>query len=345
MAKTAKPKDAFAKEILLKCKGYQEDFIKKNKKIGLGKILPAPAKKLLPAVEGSTQKILHYTSLSVLYNCKRKVPFVSAYNIDGSSKDANVKRASGFKGDPRISPSVQLNKKFYDLDTKRTEFEIGHMAANNEMAWGTDAQFKSFQTFHFPNSVPQAENLNTGIWKSLESYIIKEAATVKDNKRICVFTGPLLKSNDPFYIKDTSFQIPLVFFKVIVFITPKGLFSTGFMMSHEEQMKKQNMFAPRVRRPGLAEDEEEVTFFDDFKFSEVFQVNITTIEKETGLNFTWSGVQPLAIAADKNKIEKIRKIKDSSDAKKATGRVSLAGDDTADDGAEVEEGLSMILPS
>ena len=122
---------------------------------------------------------------------------------------------------PRIDPSIQLNKDFYKLRKDITEFEIGHMAANDAMAWGknaNDAQIKAYQTFHFPNSVPQAEKLNTGLWRSLESYIIKEAGTVKKNKRISVFTRPLLLPSDPGYIKDHSFQIPLLFYKVIIFM-------------------------------------------------------------------------------------------------------------------------------
>src|SRR6478752_540063 len=109
----------------------------------------------------------YLSNWSVLYHSTRRVPFVSAYNIDGNKKKEGIKRANKFRADPRIDPSIQLSQKgFYDLITGKTEFEIGHMAANNEMAWGTNAQAQAYQTFHFPNSVPQAENLNTGIWKT-----------------------------------------------------------------------------------------------------------------------------------------------------------------------------------
>jgi DNA/RNA endonuclease G (NUC1) len=308
---------AFSKETLLTCKGYDELFINRETKISFENILSANLKKNLPKVEGNSKGILNYTSLSVLYDAQRKVPFAAAYNVDGSCKSKTVVRASSFKPDPRIDAGIQLSQKgFYDLRKDITEFEIGHMAANNEMAWGPNAQLQSYQTFHFPNSAPQAENLNTGIWKTLETYIISEAATIKNNKRICVFTGPLLRNNDPVYNKDPSFQIPLLFYKVIIFPTSTGLYSTGFMMSHEQKMIEQNMF---VIKPDTAERRAKsaaATDFADFKYKKVFQVNMKYLEQQTGLRFSWKGVKSIKVPNDKNQIIKIRKITDAKDAEK-----------------------------
>ena len=311
---------AFAKETLLACKGYSPLFIDKKINIGIDTIIPAAGKKLLPKVEGNKKGILNYTNLSVLYNSQRRVPFVAAYNIDGAAKAA-VKR-TGFKPDPRIDTNIQLTQKgFYDLRKDITEFEIGHMAANNEMAWGKNAQLQSYQTFHYPNSVPQAENLNTGIWKTLETYLVDEASTIKSNKRICVFTGPVLRAKDPQYVKDPAFQIPLLFFKVIVFPTAKGLYSTGFLMSHEQRMIELGMFVPPSISGGMREiGKPAEPAFSDFKYKKVFQVNIDYLEKQTGLNFSWRGVKKIAVPNDKNQVKKIAKIKDATDAQKAQGQ-------------------------
>ncbi|MBV4357256.1 DNA/RNA non-specific endonuclease [Pinibacter aurantiacus] len=303
---------AFAKATLLACKGYAPAFINNNANISLNSILSATYKKSLPKVEGNTDGFLNYTDLTVLYDADRKVPFFSAYNIDGGQRSIKVSRANKFRLDPRIDPSIQLNSAFYDLRTDITEFEIGHMAANNEMAWGVDAQLKAYQTFHFPNSVPQAENLNTGIWKTLETYIIDESATIESGKKICVFTGPLLLKTDPGYIKQPDFKIPLFFFKVIVFMSSKGLYSTAFMMSHEQRMKDQHMFATIAER-GLTATAD--TTFKDFKYRKVFQVNVGYLEDISGMNFTWKGVKKVLL---KNgaQIQEIAQIKDASDAQK-----------------------------
>lgn len=302
---------AFAKENLLKCKGYDPKFINKKSSIDVKKVLTKKQKNLLPKVEGNADGILHYTEMSVLQNAKRRVPFFAAYNIDGKGKSNKATRPK-FKTDPRIKAKEQLDHPFYDLDKTRTEFEIGHMASNNEMGRGKDGKLKAFQTFHFTNSVPQAEKLNSGIWQGLEKYIITEAATIKNNKRICVFTGPLLRNNDPRYVLDPSFRIPLLFFKVVVFPTTKGLFCTAFMMSHEKKMIEQKMFAsgPEALMTGEG-------LFNDFKYKKVFQVDISFLENETGLKFTWPGVKKVKVPNVKNQIKKIKSVGDAKEADKA----------------------------
>lgn len=300
---------AFDMENLLKCKGYDPKFISKQKNISASKPLSKALKDLLPEVEGNDDGILNYTGLSVLYNTKRKVPFYAAYNIDGSNKKNKTTRPA-FRPDPRIKEKLQLGFPFYDLDKTRTEFEIGHMASNNEMGRGKDGQLKAYQTFHFTNSVPQAEKLNSGIWQGLEGYITKEIETLATNKRICVFTGPLLKNNDPKYVLDESFRIPLLFFKVIVFPTSKGIYSTAFMMSHEKKMIEDEMFASGPQALGAGA-------FNDFPYRKVFQVNIPFLEKETGLKFSWPGVKKLVVPNVKNQVKKIKNIRDAADAKRA----------------------------
>jgi DNA/RNA endonuclease G (NUC1) len=304
---------AFDKANLLLCEGYFSDFIDKNTKVSIDNILDDSLKDALPDVEGNKKRFLHYTDFSVLYNAHRKVPFLSAYNINGADKSNQAARPE-FRRDPRIRKEIQLNKDFYNLRKDITEFEIGHMASNNEMGRGANGKLKAYQTFHFTNSAPQAEVLNTGLWKGLETYIIDEASTVKGNKKICVFTGPVLNNKDPQYVRDTNFRIPLLFFKVIVFLTPKGLFSTAFVISHEKKMIEDKMFAikPRVRgiRPAPG-----ITFFNDYPYKEVFQINIPLLENLTGLNFSWKGVNKVIVPEQKRLIEKIKGIKNAKDAK------------------------------
>ncbi len=300
---------AFEKENLLKCKGYDPKFISKQKNISATKPLSKKLKDQLPDVEGNEEGVLNYTGLSVLYNYKRRVPFYAAYNIDGGLKKNKTTRPA-FRPDPRMDKKFQLGFDFYDLDKERTEFEIGHMASNNEMGRGKDGQLKAYQTFHFTNSVPQAEKLNSGIWQGLEGYVTKEIETLGNNKRICVFTGPLLKPNDPKYVLDEKFRIPLLFFKVIVFPTTKGIYSTAFMMSHEQKMIEDEMFASGPQALGAGA-------FTDFPYKKVFQVNIPFLEKETGLKFSWPGVKKLVVPNVKNQIKKIKNIRDAADAKKA----------------------------
>jgi DNA/RNA endonuclease G (NUC1) len=307
---------AFSLVNLKKCKGFDTVFIKKETKLSLDKILSIDQKKLLPEVDGNKNKILHYTGLSILYNAKRKLPFVAAYNINGNDKQNNSPRPA-FKPDPRLKDSLQLDKPFYALKKrgKSTVFQIGHMASNNEMGRGKNGPLQAAQTFHFTNASPQAGRLNAGLWKGLESYIITHAATLKGNKRICVFTGPVLTSFDPGFTLAPAFKVPLLFYKVIVFATPSGLHVTGFLMSHEKKLLKDKMLVIKRGRAVRGAKATTEGFFNDFPYKKVFQVNIPLLEKETGLRFSWPKVKMVEVPEQKRLMEKIKKVENAKDAK------------------------------
>src|SRR5215218_128455 len=114
---------AFAKETLLACNGYHSSFLDSQVKISYENVLTKKLKANLPEVEGNNKGVLNYTNLSVLYDAERRVPFFSAYNIDGAAKEKVIR--TSFRPDPRIDANVQLTQKgFYDLRKDVTEFEI-----------------------------------------------------------------------------------------------------------------------------------------------------------------------------------------------------------------------------
>lgn len=323
---------AFALDHLKACKGYSPKFIDGKTSISTS-LLSSKQLKLLPAVDGNKKGHLHYTSFSVLYNKKRKAPFFSASNIDLSKKNENTKRASTFVIDPRVKDSFQLNKSFYDLEKKITEFEIGHLASNDEMSWGDDdtaAQISAYESFHFTNSVPQAERLNSGLWRTLEQYIIDEGGT-GTNKKISVFTGPVLAAKDPVYINDKNFQVPLLFWKVIVFQWNEQFWATGFMMSHEKRLRDdlKILIYPEAPKKLIRKVGPEI--FDDFKYKKVFQVNLSLIEEHTGLKFKWRKVKHVEIPEDVLQIKKISAASSAGDIKGLKKRNRLR--------------LNMILPT
>ena len=310
---------AFSSTFLQKCAGFDPYFIDKNVEIGLLDVLPDKLKKLLPEVEGNEDGVLHYSGMSVVYNTKRRVPFFAAYNIDGNDQPTSIRRPP-FVRDPRIPASVQLGNDFYDLRTDITEFEIGHMASNDEMGRGKDGKLKAYQTFFFTNSVPQAERLNSGLWRSLESYIIHEASTVSGNGRISVFTGPVLTTKDPKYVKDPSFRIPLLFFKVIVFPSNNKVYATAFIMSHEKRLREHKMFSPE--REGMRELKPP-PLFDDYPYRKVFQVNIPMLEELSGLRFQWNGVEHLTVPENRKLVQLIKGVSSAAEAKDAIRTRSL----------------------
>lgn len=327
-------------KILKAAKGYDATFINEKDQIGIANILSAAQKKSLPKVDGDADGILKYSMLSVLYHKKRKIPFVSAYNIDGTHKIA-VPRPSSFKADDRITDNhVQLGYPFYDLVTDYTEFEIGHMASHNELSWGKAGKLQAFQTFHFVNSVPQVERLNSGLWSKLESYVIKEAADT-GNKRICVFTGPMMKDSDPTYIHDKTFQVPLFFFKLVVYAHNGKLYSTAFVMSQYKRAVELKLIPaktkPDFKPRSLAKPEP----FMDYNHKEVFQVNIELIESYTGYNFNWNNVARVKVAGDEHKLEEIAEEKSMERSRSSNPAIATGEADPLN--VEASQ-TNMILP-
>jgi len=290
-------------EILKSSCGYIANFIDGNTHIGIDNLLTTEQRLELPQVDGNADKLLKYTMLSIWYSKDRKVPFVAAYNIDGNLKKESVKRVE-FQTDPRVSNSEQLNKAFYDLiyNEEQTEFEIGHMASHNEMSWGINRNVQAEQTFHFTNSVPQVEKLNSGLWSKLESYVIKETNETQ-NKRISVFTGPMLADDDPSYIKDRSFKIPLFFYKIVVFCSEGKLYCTAFVMSQLKRLEELKLIDSEL--PGIIKGFLPPKPFSDYNHKEVFQVNIELIENYTGMKFQWENVSRIEIPNDERKLYKI----------------------------------------
>lgn len=317
---------AFSKEHLLTCKGYDANFIKANANIHFN-ILSKTQSKALPKVEGNKQGYQHYTRYSTAFNKNRKVPWFSCSNIDGSlkrdQKADGIKRPSSFIPDPRIDETIQLNNNFYDLikAPAPTEFEIGHMCSNDEMCWGKtvdDAKLYAYETFFFSNSVPQAESLNSGLWRSLEQYVLDQINKT-DSKKISVFSGPVINDNDPAYVKDTSFQVPLLFWKIVVFEYKKQLKGIGFLMSHEKRLNEMKMLVkkPAIKKAALRAAPLETPPFEDYKHKQIFQVSIETIEQLTKLSFGWKNVIRIAVEGSGTpmQLKKIKEVASSNDLK------------------------------
>lgn len=323
---------AFSKAHLLQCKGYDPLFINGSTKLSCN-LLSASQQKLLPAVENNPEKVLHYSHHSIYYNKKRKVPFFSASNVDGRKKLPIKKRKGRFQKDPRIDPAFQLDQKgFYDLiKGEMTEFEIGHMTAYNEMHWGKDedqARLHGYETFFFVNSVPQAQRLNSGLWSKLESDIFARIP-VSQNKKACLFTGPVLKSKDPFYTMDKTFQVPLLFWKVMVFKWKNKITATAFLMSHEKKLNEDGLLTVKAEKMAVEKKVIKPEDILNFRYRKPFQVSHALLEKITGLSFKWPGVKWIPVPQDMQQVEKIKAIDEASDlhekfmAKKKAGSLSI----------------------
>ncbi|SFM50485.1 DNA/RNA non-specific endonuclease [Nitrosomonas communis] len=208
-----------------------------------------------------------YRHFSVLYSRSRRVPRLTAVNIDGATHKRIKRQKSGDQWffDLRISPELQLNKNDYGLSL----IDRGHMVRREDPNWGAieEAQQANDDTFHYTNAAPQHSRLNQNnkTWLGLENYILDNARTF--GLQACVFTGPILRENDPL-LENTNVQIPLEFWKVVVVRDAERnkLHATGYVLGQGQ----------------LVRDITEGFLYDEFG---TYQVAITTIAKASGINF------------------------------------------------------------
>ncbi len=254
--------------------GYDEKFIS-NQTVSLPKLSQEQSADLAFGDEGND--VIKYINYSLQQSASHKFPFYTATNVDGI-QFKKVPRKDNWRKDKRLSKEFQLGKELYSAP--KSDFDKGHMTKREDVQWGETlgiALNAANSTFYYTNAVPQHKDLNRDIWRSLEDYIL-HTETRQSELRICVFTGPVLSSSNPYFvtpINGKQIQIPSLFWKVVVFQKEDGnLYRVGFMMSQNKLLQENHI---------IEELESDDQLFMQFKDSDTYQVNISLIEEITGL--------------------------------------------------------------
>jgi endonuclease G len=218
--------------------------------------------------EGAEAYELKYQHFSVVMSRTRRLPYLSAVNIDGRTPH-RLKRPS-WRLDPRIPKAQQIKDECYGAEPR---FSRGHMTRREDPIWGEAdaASLGNQDSMHVTNTVPQMQPFNAGIWLGLEDYALEHARG--DDMRISVFTGPFLSDDDPIRF---DVKIPRTFWKVIAFIHDGSgaLCATGYAMSQDDFLR----------------DEEFV-----FGQHQTWQTPIHAIEQRAGVRFgELTSLDPLA---------------------------------------------------
>ena len=231
---------------------------------------------------------LKYQHFSTVQCISRRVPLYSACNVDGS-KSKNVPRHDTWNYDGRIKKEYQMLREAYGTGQDR-KFSRGHMTRRQDPNWGSlaTAQKANVDTFFATNACPQWQPFNDGLWGDLEDYILGNAQG--DDKRISVFTGPILRSDDP---ERFGIRIPRDFWKVVAFIseTTGELSAIAYLMSQGTYLDS-----------GVAQD------LEDFGTS---QRPLAFIESETGLRFESLEGRDVLDGADLAFVQPIRRFTDT----------------------------------
>lgn len=259
------------------CEGFKENFM------GFKTPLPALRKQLIKNVATIIDKpksyVLKYHHYSVIQHAVRKMPIVSAVNIDGDPKKRkdHTPRKDNWLRDNRIDLEVQMTNKLYSS----SGFDKGHMSRREDANWGdtgAQARLSANLTCMHTNACPQVPELNrstsSGLWGILEKLVLEKGAKDEEGKsaKICVYNGPIFDPNDRVLKGSDGIQVPVSFYKVIVWLNGKGeKKTTAFILSQED----------------LVDDGQfEILDFDKEEQFKEHQCSIAALEKLTGLVFT-----------------------------------------------------------
>ena len=227
-----------------------------------------------------SESIIKYINYSLQISKSHKFPYYTATNIDGKLFQ-KVPRKDNWRKDKRIPNEFQWGQELYKAP--KSDFDKGHMTKREDVQWGETigiALNAADATFFYTNAVPQHKDLNRSIWRSLEDYIL-HTETKKNSLKICVFTGPVLSYNNPYFISQVareSVKLPVVFWKVIVFPKYDGkLYRVGFLMSQNSLFTEHGI----IEELEYGTSDEDI--FMQFKDAETYQVNISLIEELSGI--------------------------------------------------------------
>ncbi len=202
----------------------------------------------LPAIQ-SDDYIVEYQGYVSSYNVFTKTPEWVAYELTKSETYGDAVRDGKF-----FSPdSNVLLPQPDDYDYRGSGWTRGHLAPAADFRWSDDAMW---ETFHFTNCCPQDEDLNNGMWNTLEK---KCRTWARKFGNIYIVTGPVIGDNIYGTIGDSRVTVPDAFFKAVMVVGKDGKHhSIAFIM----QNRRQN---DNLQKCAMSVDElEEATGFDFF---------------------------------------------------------------------------------
>jgi len=257
------------------CAGFQEEFM--GERIAMPVPTPKLRKQLAFRLDNPSAFTLKYHHISALHHAVRRVPVVSAINVNAKRRyaelDVEGSRKDKWFRDNRIDYDAQLDDAWY----AKSGFDRGHLARREDAEWGTSvahAKQAADLTCSYANAIPQVPALNRakfgarGLWGRLELKLLEEGVENESGKaaRICVFNGPLFSADDPVF---KAVQVAMDCYKVVVWYDGKGkLRTTCFRLSQVDL---------------VGEIEFEALKFD--KIFKTYQVGLDEIEGITGLVF------------------------------------------------------------
>ncbi len=238
--------------------GYQADFL--THKIPLPMPISSRRGELAMRLDDTSESELVYRNFSVRQNAERKLPWVTAVNVDGK-KLFRIPRSGSWARDGRLHAEHQAGDEIY----RGSGFSRGHMVRRLDPCWGDERELAAQanqDTFVFTNACPQEQNaFNDALWGNLEDLILELAD--EEDLRITILTGPIFRDDDPYVGELKS---PMSFYKVVAWRRKRALAAVGFVLSQADFVEVTEGFAGT----------------DEYG---VYEVPLETIARRAGLEF------------------------------------------------------------
>lgn len=233
--------------------------------------------------------VLDYTHYSVIMNGARRLPLLTAVNIDGSQLVRRRRQNTKWELDNRIAREHQIGNALY----VRNDIDRGHMVRRLDPVWGDEATaaLADFDTFTYDNSNPQHKGLNRKEWVGLEDHVLEHSRDT--GSKVTVFTGSVNRTDDPLFDNDgrvdPAIQIPLDYFKIAVMNDGEGgTKAVAFVLSQRDLIDDflkgpEDIFQSETPSDVMDSAQMEEVL-DPGRFG-VYQVPIDLIENLTDLDF------------------------------------------------------------
>ena len=160
--------------------------------------------------KGVPNDVLNYKAIRVNYNPSYRIPNCVAYELTATMVD--MSDAPGHENRKSYNYAKDSNVKSCpeNWEYRGSGYSRGHMAPAMDMRWDKTTMA---QCFYMTNMCPQDTKLNNDDWRVLEEKIHRWA---KRDKRLLVFTGPIMGKNPMMIGKDKqNIAVPDAFFKVV----------------------------------------------------------------------------------------------------------------------------------
>jgi len=160
--------------------------------------------------KGVPNQVLNYQAIRVNFNPSLRIPNCVAYELTATMVDMadapghEVRKNYNYAKDPSVKSCPE------NWEYRGSGYSRGHMAPAMDMRWDKTTMA---QCFYMTNMCPQDTKLNNDHWRVLEERVHRWA---KRDKRIMVFTGPIMGKNPKMIGKNKeNIAVPDAFFKVL----------------------------------------------------------------------------------------------------------------------------------